>query len=287
MPNTYPRIIDTEFPDLIDYFESVLGKETIRSIYGLRGSTSKTTFWLGYIKQYKKWQKKGRRISEIPRDKRLMDFGMIAKAIQVFESDWNTPKQRKHFVGRLRDSKYAEGLVFELRTGIHFLRNGLDAHWVGSIGDERVPDLDIRLDGEIAAIVECTHRCPRIGRSIWDQKMAEDLLSAAKKKIQSKHDWGCSRVVVVKVPEEIDWRNGVILSSLDAVLNRWKEQNRLSRVNALIFMGKANIVPNYDKSGRATSFVTDQIAYTFPNTDATHALPAAIARTLFRNRSGS
>jgi len=276
------QIIDQEFPLLIEYFDKVMGSGAIKKIMSTGRSAVNKPYWYGYLKQYKKWILQGARISDITSNLRLMEFGIRVKGIQAFALDWDTADRRDQFIGRLRDSKRVEGLLFEIRTGTHFLEQGLDVHLIINMSDEKASDLQINAEDGGKVVIECVLRSPSISRELYEIKLVEDLLKAASDKLESKHDWGCPRLVAVKVPESIDWGDITLRKRIKEKINHWFKQERLASVNALFLMGKESMTPWRDRYGRVIAYYPDQQVFLFRNQRARYPLPESVNSKLIQ-----
>jgi len=267
------QIIDNELPEMIAYFEDIIGKARIKHILRTGESATDKPYWYKYIKQYKRWQSRGERISDIASNHKLMEFAIKVKGINEFAQDWDKPEFRDEFLKRLADSKRAEGLLFEIRTGIHFLVQGLDIHLILDACDKKTPDLQINLENDAKVVVECVLRSPSLGRELCDSKLIDDLLKVASDKLESKYDWGCPRFVAVKIPEHIDWSAAGIRLGIEDRINRWFRQERMASVNVLYFMGKETINPRWDNRSRLRAYYPDQLVFLFRNPLARYPLP--------------
>ncbi len=174
---------------------------------------------------------------------------------------------------RLRSNDHAEGLLFELRTGIHYKSRGLPIKWLPNLG-EKPADLAIILGKNQRVLVECIHRQKAIRRTLSESFIFDDLLKAAKNKLYSRYDWQLPRIVVIKVPEEIDWEHSNIKSLIDKSVSNWHHQGRLRNVNAFIFMGEEGLV--FERG----VIYPDQKVYLIENKFAPYPLPLRVKEHL-------
>lgn len=258
-------IIDSDFPQLVGYFENLVGKSRVQSMCSRASHKlpGKEHFWYRFIKTYRKWQRAGSRISDVTSNETLMRFGMLVENIRQFESDWNKDGIRDKVVKILADSKRAPKLLFEFRIGIHFRDRVDEVHWIPPFGKDKVPDLELLLVDCPKILVECTERDAPLGRSSWDQKIVEDLLSSASSKLESSYDWNYPRLIVVRIPEEIDWQQDEIRNEIQAKVNSWFR--RLQHVNAIYFMGSDTIASLRNRRGRIDRYISDQRVFRFWN----------------------
>ena len=186
----------------------------------------------------RKWQSSGADFRRIGGNSRLISFAGAAKHVKVFEADWNQNGVRDVFLNRLIGSSTAEGVLFELQAGIHFLRQGFRVEYVGcNQTDSQRGDMVIHCaSGRVS--IECTCRLASVRRTLWDKKMASDLLDSASDKLESKTDYGHARLVAVKVPEYVHWDSSDLRSRLQQQINAWAIQGRLRSTNCIYFLGQ-------------------------------------------------
>jgi hypothetical protein len=261
----------------IDYFEQLFGEFWIKKIVKSSKSTVNPNFWYQYIKAYKKWIKNGSNLTAIERNPKLMEFTTHIKSIQLYEKDWKRQDIKKEILGRLRDNKKVATILFEFFAGIHFLRQGLDVHWLSSIGQEKASDLEIRIGPTERVLLECTIREPFTMRVFSEQILVDHLLNSASRKLQSRYDFGSPRLVIVKIPESIDWSSIKIMKDIDIGIDKWRGVARLKYVNAIYFMGWAPLLAQKTAGGKPLGYYeTDQMTYIIRNPDAMYKLPSGL-----------
>jgi hypothetical protein len=276
-----------QFPELVNYFEKLIGEKKIETIYRT-GSSTPPHFWFKYIKAYKQWRCTGAGIEMVVSNQLLSEFAFFVKAIQVFECDWNKSESRKEFLRRLRKSDCVESLLFELRAGTHFKSKNLNVHWVANLSHEPVPDLEIILSNNKKVFVECIQRKPSVFRQECSQRLIDDLLNAANRKLRPEYDWGCPRLIAVRIPENVDWKNEKIKARIVKQVKNWSKEGRLVGVNALYFMGMENLIPDIDPKDPISgnkAYRSDQTVYCIRNPFAKYKLPQEVADKLIDKTS--
>ena len=275
-------IYDRDLSILIKYFEySILGRKKLKNITRLGASTANPNFWFEYIKEYKRWQRGGSDPKKLFAKKRLLRFGSMIKSIKVFENDLNTDENRNHFLARIRSSDRVEGLVFELSTAIHFKRQGLETHWIGARTEGIIGDIEISLDGNPVAIVECSflERSEIVNASI--EELINRLINGANRKLESSKDHGLPRIVAIKIPQHVDWESDKARKLLDFRVNAWLRGNRLTSVNALQFLGESGFRKFADATSGLSGVEPDQPVYAFKNkVNAKYQLPIEVESRL-------
>jgi len=272
------QFLDRDFPSALGYFKDLLGRDRVKNIVKTGQSSATPHFWYPYLKAVGKWERDGADFAMSTRYPRLIELGSHITHIRLFEKDWGGEPQRSEFMHRLRTSRMVAGLLFELRAGFHFLNRGLSVKWVANTGDQKVPDLEIAADGS-RVIVECTCKQPHIRRRLWDKKLVEDMLKSASDKLDSSTDWGCPRLVAVRVPEEVRWAEGQIKKLFDQQLSAWVHEGRMRYVNVAYFMGHEDPRP-VTAAGRVRYYDTSNRVFLFNNPMAYYSLPISVALAL-------
>ncbi|MDD4051259.1 MAG: hypothetical protein PHR28_05095 [candidate division Zixibacteria bacterium] len=275
------QVLDKDLPELFEYFVGLYGGDRIKRIYG-SGKTSITKhYWYPYINTYKKWIRHGGHISEISASKSLLELSLQIKDIMNFENDWNCDQRRDEFLLRLRDTNRVESLLFELRSGQHFRLQALDAHWVGISGQVKGPDIEIRVSSDLNIVVECLFRKPSFQRILSDQKLVDDLLTGLDGKLESSHDWHFPRLVLIKIPEPIDWRSSWIKAELSRKINSWLSRGRLEGINGIFLMGQAELRRFSDPVNSKQGYIPEQPLFFFKNPNARYPLPTNVGEKVF------
>ena len=230
------------------------------------------------MKAYKEWKKQGSIIEDIKNNLKLIEFASHIIAIKEYEKDWNNDKCKREVIKRLTKADSVEGMLFEFHEGSHFVAQNLKVHWIPNIGDEKLSDLKIITNTGDTILIECTFRKPSFARVLMDSEILKDLLRSAKDKLESKHDYGKARIVIVKIPEEIDWSNSALKSKIDLACNSWFLQKRMSSVNAILFMGVAKYIRVLLGDGplKQVAYEPDQFVYMVPNPKPIYAISSEI-----------
>ena len=280
--STVTVVWDREFRELVTYFEALVSHSFIDRVVKSGTGGGRAHFWYKYLRSVERWQLGGRKISDVSSNLHLVELAQWIKAIQIFSKDWDTPNCRGEFVNRLRDDRQAPGLIFELTSGIHFLQRGLDVEWVGGSqrGDEPIPDLVVSLAGNDPVLVECTQKQPSFRRLLSDRLRSKELMKAAEKKLKSKLIWQHARIIVAKIPEEIDWSNSV-QREFEKRTDEWFEQGRLGSVSGFYFLGGAGFKTGASSVIRGhKNIVKDQWALFLRNNAAIYPIPIRMRHLL-------
>jgi len=264
--------------ELFDYFENLLGKEYLKSIYKMSKNSGKPNFWYIYLENYKKWKRESNRINDIPRYPKILDFIRHIYTIKIYQEDWEEPNAKREVINRLKNTSKVESLLFEFYSGSNFLLQGLEVHWLPNIGQEKVADLKVIAKNNGQFLIECTYRKPSFARVLMNQELVDDLLNSAKKKLDGKYDYACPRLVVVKVPEEIDWSSEYIKGRIDITFTNWLHQKKLNSVNAILFMGNAPLrrILVGESALKQVAYEPEQITYIHRNPEAKYPMPPGI-----------
>lgn len=259
------------FPELIDYFERIVGRKWINRVLSAGAKIIEPNFWYRYLKTVRRWRNNGSRLSDIDSNRLLIQFGQFISCIQSFESDWKSDSCRGEFLHRLCNTEKAPGLLFELTTGINFKRKGFKVNWVGALGHVKGPDLRMTLDEIITVDVECIIKQPKFRRDFTEEEKAKALIEAASDKLDSKSVWTSPRLIVVKIPEQVEWKPEFQIT-LEKAMEGWFYAGRLSSVNGIYFLGGATGLRYYSDNQR--SFVDeDQTVFYVENQFAQCKLP--------------
>jgi len=267
---------------LADYLCDVLGRDTVRQILGIGSRAATPHYWRPLLKAVQRWRSDGCDTRALSGNQYLMRFAGHARHVEVFENDWRRPEQVELFLQRLRGRDTVEGLLFELTTAGHFLRNKLDVEYVGCRpSPQKNGDLLIYA-GDDKAIVECSCRAPRIGRTLWDKKLVDDFINSASDKLESTTDYGCARLVAIRVPEAVDWSSDAVREAIRTKVHLWAEQGRLKSTNCLYFMGYEPLSRVNARHPKATGrWLSSPVVLWFNNTiHCKYPLPKAIEAAL-------
>ncbi|MCB2229551.1 hypothetical protein KQH82_02465 [bacterium] len=278
------EIRDTEFPASLEYFERLMGKPHLKMLAKSRKGRTFDKFWDPFLKSIEKWRRDGSDLALVASDPRLIELSAYISYIREFESDWNDEESNKReFLHRLQKHDTAQGLLFEIRTGIHFRIQGIEAHWVANTTGKRVPDLWISCSRQDVA-VECCCRKPSKKRLLNDEELLEDFIKSANDKLQSGANWTCPRMVAIMLPEPVTWSNQRLMLRLVERYEAWFREGRLRNVNVLFLMGHSlpKRVPSHPSKG-PDHFETSEEVFMMRNPDPTYLLSEFLDQRLVQS----
>jgi len=233
------EVWDRDAPRLVQYLCELIERHRVRNILKDGRCSVTPHYWYKSLRRVTLWQKTGSDIRSVGSDIELLRFVTAAKQVKVFEPEWRHDSQQETFLQRLRASKDVPSLLFELQTGVHFLRQGLNVHYLGcEPSEDKTSDLIVQ-SGEERALVECTCRVPSKARERSDKQMTDDLLRSAKDKLESLRDYGAPRLVAIKVPEKVFWDSPDIRLRIQERISQWVKEDRLLSTNCVYFLGSA------------------------------------------------
>lgn len=234
-------IDEHQFRPAVDWFFQLLTPQFVKMVSGKTDSIKHENYWKKYISSFRRWSKKG---GDLFNNERLLEFGMMIRWMQYFEKDWNiNEKVRKNFLKRLKSNDSAEGLMYELKTAVHFVSRGFSTKLLLEQSNSKMADIEVfygSSDNE-KILVECTIRKDFNKIVVWNERTIRDFVFSLEDKLESSYDFGYPRIISIKIPENVDWREPEIKDGILDEVSRLHALDRLRSVNVMLFMGKSVI----------------------------------------------
>lgn len=213
----------------------------------------------------------------------VRELFVYALCLKHFQPCWDKDKNTRRRFLEQKLVNDLESTLFEMFTAIQFCFLGYSTGLIPEFCEETTPDIAVR-HPETYVLVECMNKRANRQRKDVVEKLIWDLTEGGiyEKVRDQVRDWGLPLILVIKIPEEINWGDESLRSVLEQQIVKRVYTDLVSHyclVNFVIFI--SGLDPSVDISSGG-ELQTAKLTFGFPNRKAKYQIPAdfRVGRTL-------